>query len=172
SLPKTLDGAAYMRYATYRDARGDISLNRDYEGIQWLRANVAGTPAIIEGRSDLYTWGSRFSIYTGLPTVLGWDWHQKQQRGDFGGPIVDQRARQVDQFYGNPDSHQAIKTLSEYDVRYVIVGRLEELHYPAQGLAKFKNGLEGTLQVAYQNPGLTIYAVRPTPPELAVIAYP
>ena len=50
NLPKTLDGAAFMQYATYRDARGDIPLNWDYQGIQWLRANVVGTPAIIEGK--------------------------------------------------------------------------------------------------------------------------
>ena len=90
---------AYMRVATYDDQHGPIDLSQDdYEGIEWLRHNVEGTPAIVEGRADLYRWGGRFSIYTGLPAVLGWDWHQKQQRGDCGF-MVDQRAAEVDAFY-------------------------------------------------------------------------
>src|SRR5262249_55594975 len=119
----------------------------------------------------LYSWGSRFSIYTGLPTVLGWDWHQKQQRGNFGGPVIDARAKQVEDFYNNPDPAQAIKTLSEFDVRYVILGQLETLHYSSAGLAKFQGGLGGVLDVVYQNQGLIIYQLKPSPAELAVLAY-
>ncbi len=171
-LPNTLDGAAFMEKTIYQDAKGPIELKWDWQGIEWLRANVAGSPTIIEGRSDLYRWGSRFSIYTGLPTVLGWDWHQKQQRGKFGGPIIDQRARQVDQFFSDPDPRQALKVLSQYDVSYVIVGQLERLYYPAPGLAKFDTGLAGALEVVYVNPRLTIYRVALGPGELARRAFP
>ena len=50
--------------------------------IHWLEDNVQGTPTIMEGLSDnpLYHWSNRISIYTGLPDVIGWNWHQKQQR--------------------------------------------------------------------------------------------
>jgi uncharacterized membrane protein len=53
----TLDGTAYMRVATYNDEHGEIELIYDYEGIQWLRENVEGSPVIVEGRSPLYRWG-------------------------------------------------------------------------------------------------------------------
>jgi YYY domain-containing protein len=171
--PRTLDGMAYMQSAVYGDAKGPIALKPDYDGIQWLRQNVEGTPTIVEGHiPELYRWGARFSIYTGLPTVLGWDWHQKQQRGQFGGPIIDRRAQQVREFYSNPDAAQAIRFLSQYDVRYVIVGQLEALYFDQAGLAKFAAGLDGTLEVAYQNANLTIYRVKLSQYDLALKALP
>jgi uncharacterized membrane protein len=158
-LPRTLDGTAYMTSAIYSDPAGPMDLAADYEGIQWLRQNVEGTPAIVEGRADPYRWGARFSIYTGLPAVVGWDWHQRQQRGSLEF-MVEERNRAVDTFYRDPDAGQALRFLRQYDVRYVIVGQLERVYYPGEGLRKFETGLNGALEVAYRNPGLTIYRVR------------
>jgi YYY domain-containing protein len=157
-LPRTLDGEAYMKTAVYHDEHGDIELAYDYEGIQWLRDNVQGTPTIVEGRTPLYRWGGRFSIYTGLPAVLGWDWHQVQQRGRYG-YMVGERAIEIDRFYGEYNTAEAQAFLRKYRVSYVILGRVEQLYYPASGLRKFSNGLGEVLQIAYQNEELTIYRV-------------
>jgi uncharacterized membrane protein len=171
SLPPTLDGAAYMRDAVYNDEKGPIDLGADYDGILWLRHNVKGTPVIMEASlQQLYRWGSRFSIYTGMPDVVGWDWHQRQQRGEFGGPVIDQRVQQVRKFYEDPDTKQAITTLSEYNVKYVVVGQVEKLYYSNAGMAKFESGLDGTLEVAYQNNLLTIYRVKLDPEALSLKA--
>ncbi|HLF77649.1 MAG TPA: DUF2298 domain-containing protein [Dehalococcoidia bacterium] len=157
-LPRTLDGIAYMRDAVYADERGQIRLGSDYQGIEWLRANVRGTPAIVEGRTPLYRWGGRFSIYTGLPTVLGWDWHQTQQRGKLAF-MIDQRAQAVDAFYGSPDVENARRFLRQYGVEYVIVGQVERMYYPAAGLAKLDSGLGGALDLVFENRDLRIYRV-------------
>jgi uncharacterized membrane protein len=158
-LPKTLDGTAYMRDQFYDDPQGGkIAFEADYHGIQWLRKNVEGTPAIVEAQVPFYRWGSRFANYTGLPTVLGWDWHQTQQRG---AAPVQQRAADVNAFYGSPDVQSAVRFLRAYDVEYVIVGQVERLYYPPEGINKFASGLNGALEVAYSNPGLTIYRVKP-----------
>jgi YYY domain-containing protein len=171
--PRTLDGMAYMQSAVYHDAKGPINLRSDYEGIQWLRQNVQGTPTIVEAYvPDLYRWGSRISIYTGLPTVLGWDWHQKQQRGQFGGPVIDRRGQQVRQFYTDPDPAQALRFLSQYNVRYVVLGQVERLYHAGEGLAKFENGLGGVLEVAFQNADLTIYRVKLSQYELTLRTLP
>jgi uncharacterized membrane protein len=155
---RTLDGAAYMQLATYNDEHGPIDLSYDYEGIQWLRQNVEGSPVIVEGRAPLYRWGARFTIYTGLPAVLGWDWHQVQQRGDYG-YMVGERGVAIDEFYSEPDVAKAQGFLRRYDVSYVIVGRLEQLYYPNSGLVKFESGLGGVLQPVFENAELTIYRV-------------
>jgi YYY domain-containing protein len=158
-LPATLDGTAYMREAIYNDQKGPLELTYDYEGIQWLRQNVEGSPAIVEGRADLYRWGGRFSIYTGLPAVVGWDWHERQQRGELA-HLVEQRGREVDAFYTSQDVDQAQRFLRRYSVQYVILGQLERNYYPAAGLRKLQSGLGGALEVAYENEQLTIYRVK------------
>ena len=160
-LPPTLDGEAFLQVAVYNDKGTEIDLAQDLAGIEWLRRNIVGTPTIVEGRTDLYRWGSRFSIYTGLPTVLGWDWHQVQQRGELGSQ-VQERAQQVDAFYAEPDVEQALRFIRQYGVEYVIVGKVEKLYYPAEGLQKFDSGLNGALQVVYSNSDLTIYWVVPS----------
>jgi uncharacterized membrane protein len=153
-----LNGAGYTQTAVYPDEFGPIELKWDWEGIQWMRENVKGTPAIVEGQAELYRWGSRFSIYTGLPTVVGWDWHQRQQRGDAAYLVTD-RGRQVSEFYSDPDVDQAIEFLRRFDVKYVIVGQTERNYYDEEGFTKFEQGLRGTLKVAFENEKLTIYEV-------------
>jgi uncharacterized membrane protein len=138
----------------------DEQLRFDRDGITWLREHVQGTPTIIEGFTPLYHTGARMSIYTGLPDVLGWDWHQKQQRWGFG-VYVDRRREEVNNFYTSTDVAHAREILRRYDVQYVIVGQLERNYYPPQGLEKFNNGLGGMLELAYQNPGLQIWHVIP-----------
>ncbi|HWO72869.1 MAG TPA: DUF2298 domain-containing protein, partial [Dehalococcoidia bacterium] len=155
-----LQGDAYMEQAVYRDERGPIDLSLDYEGIVWMRENVLGTPAIVEGRTPLYRWGGRFSVYTGLPAVLGWDWHQIQQRGRFAF-MVGQRAAEVDDFYADPDIESAKAFLRAYKPEYVILGTVERLYYPTEGLRKLDAGLDGVLELVFANEGLKIFRVRP-----------
>ena len=47
------------------------------QGLDELNENVQGTPVIVEASIGAYRGnGSRISIATGLPTVLGWERHQ------------------------------------------------------------------------------------------------
>ena len=167
----TLDGTEYMELATYSDPNGEIDLVHDLEGIRWLRENVVGSPVIVEGRSPLYRWGGRFTVYTGLPAVIGWDWHQVQQRGEYG-YLVGERSVAVDLFYANPDVESAQSFLRRFDVSYVIVGRLEALYYPGPGLMKFSSGLDGVLEPVFENAELTIYRVDKPALTLALTTLP
>jgi uncharacterized membrane protein len=157
-LPPTLDGMAYMAQASYRDRDKDLDLPSDYRAIRWVLDNVQGTPVIIEGTAPLYHWGSRFSIYTGLPTVIGWDWHQKQQRWGYQ-ERVDQRTRDVQRFYESTDPQVAWSILRQYGVRLIVVGGLERAYYPAAGLAKLDQMVGDGLEVAYRDGSVTIYEV-------------
>ncbi len=158
SLPPTTNGFAFMQEAVYQDEHGPVELRYDFEGFQWLRNNVDGSPVIIEANTPLYRWGSRYSIYTGLPTVVGWDFHERVYRGKFSNQ-VELRLADVSQFYSDPNAAEALRILEKYQVSYVIGGELERLYYPADGLAKFEENLGGNLELVYENPGTKIYRV-------------
>ena len=145
-LPLTLDGMDYMEFAQHYESNsltqeGElISFEDDYHIIRWLQDNVEGSPVIMEGRraGSEYQWNSRISIYTGLPSVLGWNFHQRQQRTFDPLPqLVDQRGANVIAFYNTPDIGIAVDILRHYDVRYIIVSALEHVQSTPEGLFKF-----------------------------------
>ncbi len=161
-LPLTLDGMAYMRTAVYNDRNGQIDLSADYDAIRWLQDNVEGSPVILEGLTPNYRWGGRISVYTGLPTIVGWRWHQEQQRWGYRWAIAE-RARDVDHIYSTTDADGAVELLREYDVEYVYVGQLERLYYPETGLAKFDEAMSPALEQVYSTDQVSIYRLSRTP---------
>lgn len=133
-----LSGITYQDYARYDDDGHILTLSHDRDAIQWLLANIEGTPTILEAFRDAgYRWGSRYSINTGLPAVIGWDWHQKQQRNAVGGQYIDERTADVRRMYDTTDVAEAERLLDAYGVELIIVGELERAIYNAGGLAKF-----------------------------------
>jgi uncharacterized membrane protein len=165
----TSNGMAFMSEAVYQDEKGAVELRHDLDAIQWLRNNVTGSPAIIEAHTPYYRWGARFSIYTGLPTVIGWDWHQVTQRRKYSS-LVETRMNDVKQFYSDPDAAAALRILQKYKVSYVIVGQLERLYYDPAGLTKFDDGLDGNLELVYENASTRIYSVKAASSPAAVEA--
>jgi len=159
----TLDGMAYMTRAVYYDGGEPIELKWDYEAINWLLDNVPGSPVIAEGNTEprgLYRWGSRVSIYTGLPTIIGWSWHQRQQRSALPDQWVSRRLDDVYRLYADANMDVAMELLRKYEVRYIYVGDLERIYYPAEGLEKFEvMRAQGLLNLLYYNEKVRIYAV-------------
>ena len=155
--PITLNGAGYMTRAVHWEKDRPLVLKNDLEAIRWLQDNVRGSPVVLEAHGDQYHWNSRISNYTGLPTVLGWPWHQIQQRTayDF---LVRQRASVVTELYETWDVARAQDILDEYEITYIVVGELERAYYSPAGLHKFQiMARSGILQPVFQNEGVVIY---------------
>jgi len=136
--PHTLDGMKYMQYATHADEGMDMDLSQDYNAIRWMQDNIEGSPVIVEAHLTEYRWGTRFTIYTGLPGVVGWNWHQRQQRTLLPENWVWDRVNAIGEFYETPDTGYATDFLERYDVSYIIVGQLERAKYSPVGIAKFE----------------------------------
>jgi len=156
-LPLWLDGMEYMDFAQYRDDNRDMNLPGDAQALRWMQDNVGGTPVVLEGRSPVYRWGSRVSIYTGLPTILGWDVHQGQQRAGYAA-MLQERINDVERAYASPNARDTLGVLRKYDVHWVYVGGLERGYYPAVGLDKLRTMPE--LRLAYDADGVQIYEVQ------------
>jgi len=170
-VPTTLDGMAYMQTAVHNENGISFSLRDDYALIRWLQDEITGTPVIAEGQmpGQQYRWAGRLSIYTGLPTILGWSWHQIQQHSlqDMD-RLVHNRENNISALYqvgGEEGIAGAITLIRHYDIGYIVVGTLERILYggivrnaetgevrimEAAGLAKFDTMVErGLLEIVY-----------------------
>ncbi|MFB0533761.1 MAG: DUF2298 domain-containing protein [Anaerolineae bacterium] len=140
----TLNGTAYMA-----DHNSD-----DHAAIRWLNENVEGAPVILEATGGSYTHYARVSSQTGLPTLLGWDFHEVQWRGT--GEEGNKRKPDIETIYGSLDAQAALTLMDKYDIKYVYVGSLEQSSYPAAALDKF----DYIMDVVYQQGEVTIYRRR------------
>jgi uncharacterized membrane protein len=164
----SLDGMAYMRLATVTASNVDnqdvpVPTAPDYLAIRWLQQHVAGIPVILEANKNIYAWYGRVSWYTGLPTLLGWDYHTSQFHGD---TIVQERKQIIETIYSTPDPAQALALLRQYHVQLIYVGPLERATYGAAatavtpGLSKFDQMVGTSLDRIYDQDGVKIYRVR------------
>jgi uncharacterized membrane protein len=95
-----------------------------------------------------------------LPGVVGWNWHQRQQRV-FTSTQVQDRVNEVGDFYNSTNVDAARDFLKKYAVHYIIVGQLERAAYTPEGLAKFDQ-FDGTYwRSVYRDGDTVIYEVLP-----------
>ncbi len=142
----SLDGLRYLE--TLRPG--------EYRAVLWMRRNLEGTPVVLEAQGPSYQDFGRISMLTGLPTILGWDYHVKQR----GNPEaeIEKRRQAVRAIYSNPRGAAILPLLRAYRVGYVYVGWLERQTYPSAGLQKFRADKD-LFEVAYENPESRIYRV-------------
>ena len=144
--PPTLDGMAYFA-GSYPD---------DWAAMQWLAENASGAPVILEGTRGAY-WiegrSSRFSMATGLPTLMGWANHESQWRGRYFS-LVAGREEDIRTIYQSRDWETTEQLLDRYNVKYVIVSDLEREYYQPLFERKFEAFMEPVFQVG----NVTIYA--------------
>jgi len=155
----TLDGMAFLDGAVLQDWGRALDLSYDKQAIQWLQENVSGSPVMVEANTSprLYSWGGRYSMFTGLPSIVGWNWHQKQQRAVLPQEIIDRRLEDVRRIYSTSDPDEASRTLGRYRAEYLIVGPLERAYYPPEGIAKFESAAGKSWALVYDSGGVQIY---------------
>lgn len=166
AAPHTLDGMSYMAYSTYGDGPTpetyqEMQLAQDYYAIRWVQQNIEGSPVVVEANTPEYRhWGSRFTIYTGLPGVVGWNWHERQQRALTPDTWVYDRIDAIRSFYMTTNHQKAEEFIRKYNVGIIILGQLERIYYQGAGLEKFSQ-LDGVLwDKVYEDQETVIYRVR------------
>lgn len=166
----TLNANDWMDYGTIRTAPDGtlLSFADDRAAIAWFNEHVPGSPVIAEASIGAYRCnGSRISIATGLPTIIGWLNHQTQQRYTAG---LAERQADVGDLYRSDSIELKRQILARYGVEYVVVGQLERLGVvhtelgctsrpsPA-GIAAFEQMVGTYLEVAFQHGDNTVYRV-------------
>jgi uncharacterized membrane protein len=117
--------------------------------MEWLRSAPDGVVA--EAIGGAYSSYARISIYTGLPTVLGWGNHEGQWRDQ---ALQGTRQQDIQTLYTSDDWNATQEIISRYHIRYVYVGDLERSTYPVNE-KKFND----FLKPVFQQGNVTVYAV-------------
>lgn len=87
----------------------------------------------------------RVSMLTGIPTLLGWDNHERQWRGDTYPDVAGNREGDIFTLYTTEDWNAAQDIIDKYGIDYVMVGNSEFNAYGGQdsdGLSKFSELLD------------------------------
>jgi uncharacterized membrane protein len=141
----TLDGIAFLRRFQPDDAAA----------MDWLQANVSGAPVLLEAPGGSYSQYNRISMATGLPTLLGWDGHELQWRGDRYGDVAAGRPEAIDRIYRLARGQELIDLMRQWDVEYLYVGNLERERYRLTPSAESR--FEQALWKVYENGTVRIY---------------
>jgi streptogramin lyase len=120
----TLDGTAYLASGRAEEAAA----------FDWLNSEVRGTPVIAEAQGDSYREFARVSMNTGLPTLLGWDYHVHQRGHEW--PEIEERKTAVARLYDPRNAQELRALLDRYGVAYVYVGDVERRTYGADVAAR------------------------------------
>ena len=145
----TLDGLAYLR----RNSPGDVA------AIAWIRSNIAPDAVVLEATGGSYSpeGAGRISMSTGNPTLLGWDFHERQWRGNEGyDKFAAGRPEAIEQIYRTARAEDLPRLLEQWGIDYVLVGGLERNKYKISeaALARF----DAALKLVYDQDGVRIYA--------------
>ncbi|HEX5838307.1 MAG TPA: DUF2298 domain-containing protein, partial [Anaerolineales bacterium] len=85
--------------------------------IQWLQSAPDGV--VVEATGNPYSSYARISIYTGLPTVLGWGNHEGQWRDQ---ALQGTRKDDIATLYTANDWTVTQDIINRYDIRYIYIG--------------------------------------------------
>ncbi len=117
-----LDGEAYVKNQH----------PQEYMAILWFR-NITGQPVVLQAPGELYKWNTYITTFTGLPTVMGWYWHELDwrypQREE-----IDARWSDVNRMYTSSNLIEVSSLLRKYNVSYIYFGEAELKRYSSPRL--------------------------------------
>lgn len=114
---RSLDGLAYLDKTNPGDAAA-VAYLRDLP--------VSAETRIVEAEGGDYSYYSRISSFTGIPTVIGEPFHEVMWRGDSGG-WYGERTGDVRAIYEQPGKTRAL--MQKYHVNYLVLGTAEREKY-------------------------------------------
>jgi YYY domain-containing protein len=132
---RSLDGLSYLEGEHPGDAAA----------IQYL-LSLEEDISIVEAEGGDYSYYSRVSSSTGIPTVIGMPFHEQMWRGDEGD--IGRRMADVRIIYENPD--QTVSLMHRYNITHLFLGESERERYRVSIPVD-------ALQLIYDEKGVKIY---------------
>jgi YYY domain-containing protein len=121
----TLDGMEFMRHRN----------PEEWQALTWLRRYAAGSPVVAEAAGPTYREYARVAMYTGLPSVLGWDYHLAQQ----GRPQaeIERRKASLKALFTGVAAPATFRAAREYGINLAYVGGVERSDFGSRAHEAF-----------------------------------
>ena len=142
----TLDGRAFLR--------------SDPEDAFLIKAlNGAARPGevVAEAAGPSYRQFTRIAMHTGLPTVVGWEWHLRQRGQSL--RAIEDRVHDLETIYAGADDGERRRALDRYGVDWIVLGDLERETYGLDAVDPFE-GMAGVVLWADQGSTVLYRVVR------------
>ena len=152
----TLDAAAFLNLWTI-SGDDNAAMEDDAKAIDWLNENVTECPTVVlEADGSSYSFGNRISVFTGQPTILGWQFHEWLWRADMEHPEQipkeqQERQEEVKTIYTSSDSEQVGQLLEKYNVSYIVIGYNEYKKAEEWGTGLNIDGLMARGEVVFES---------------------
>jgi YYY domain-containing protein len=125
--------------------------------VRALQGMASPGDVVAEAAGPSYQKYTRIAMHTGLPVVVGWEWHL-QQRGQSQAEIAA-RFADLELLYSGADPVGRRAVLDLYRVRWIVLGDVERSTYTLSSDDPFV-GVPGVVRVVHHE-GAALYQVRP-----------
>ncbi|MEM7127725.1 MAG: DUF2298 domain-containing protein [Chloroflexota bacterium] len=127
--------------------------------LAWIRENTPFSAMVLEAKGQSYRSDfNRVSTMTGRPTLLGWDGHESQWRGQAFGEMALGRAEAIERVYRSGSSTEITQTLIGWEIDYVYVGPKERSEY--QLTTRQEERLAAVMDLVFESGDVRVYARR------------
>ena len=131
----------YGNFDEYKGLNGEVwmkeAMSDYYEAALFLRKNNGGKN-MVEAVGDSYSEFNAVSVFSGVPTVLGWRVHEWLWRGGY--EVVGQRDEEVKMIYEGERAEKMRVILDKYQVGWILVGPNEKTKYKINEIELLKLG--------------------------------
>ncbi len=119
----------YGNFDNYQGLNGETWMSKEtpekYQAMVFLRSKGEGK--MVEAVGDSYTKNNAVSVFSGLPTIVGWRVHEWLWRGGY--DSVGKRDDEVREIYEGKKIDLAKEILNKYQTRWILVTEDERTKY-------------------------------------------
>lgn len=125
------------------DGRAD-GLSGDYYAAVMCLGNLVEGDNVVVAEASRDTYNSsygRVGAFTGLPTVINWENHERQWRGPSYDEVAGTRRQDIDRLYTDLRWDAVVPIIDHYKIDYIMYSQTERSQYGGEGEAKFEEHL-------------------------------
>ncbi len=127
--------------------------------IEWIKGNTQRNQVVVEAAGDSYRADhNRISMATARPTLLGWQGHEQQWRGQSFDAMTAGRLDALARIYQPRSDDDLQRTLHEWNVSLVVIGGFERARYSISADEEARIGR--VMELAFERGSVRIYRRR------------